>query len=330
MKNMAEGFKNLKIRQKKQNSIIGVLTGGISSERDISIKTGNNIFDSLERSGYMVRFIDLKDDGFIDEIKKIDIAFLALHGRYGEDGTVQGLLELLKIPYTGSGILSSALVMDKILSKKIMIMENIPTPDYIEIDLSSSRISSQLDVDIRKRIGYPVVVKPNAEGSTIGISCIKNTSGLEEGIKKAAPYDRSILIEKYVDGRELTVGIIGMEPMALPMIEIRPKSGFFDYKAKYTKNMTEYIIPPEMKSSLYKEIQEISLMCHKTLSCRGLSRVDFILDSNDIPYVLEVNTMPGMTSTSLVPMAACAADIKFDHLIEIILDSADLKIRCCG
>jgi len=328
MNNIVKGFKNLKIRQKKQSSIIGVLAGGISSERDISIKTGKNILDSLKRSGYMVRFIDLKDDGFIDEIKKIDIAFLALHGRYGEDGTVQGLLELLKIPYTGSGILSSALVMDKIFSKKIMIMENIPTPDYIEIDLSSGGgISSQLDADIREKIGYPIVVKPNAEGSTIGISCIKKASGLEEGISKAAPYDKNILIEKYIDGRELTVGIIGMDPVALPIIEIRPKSGFFDYEAKYIKNMTEYIIPPEMKSSLYKEIQEISLICHKMLFCCGISRVDFILDSNDIPYVLEVNTMPGMTSTSLVPMAADAADIEFDHLIEIILDSADLKIR---
>lgn len=328
MKSISEGFKNLKIRQKKQSSIIGVLAGGISSERDISIKTGNNIFNSLKRSGYKVRFIDPKDDGFIDGIKKIDIAFLALHGRYGEDGTIQGLLELLKIPYTGSGILSSAVVIDKILSKKIMIMENIPTPDYIEIDLNSSgRISSQLDADIKKRIGYPVVIKPNTEGSTIGISCIKNALELEKGIKKATVYDRRILIEKYIDGRELTVGIIGMKPVALPVIEIRPESGFFDYKAKYTKNMTEYIIPPEMKNSLYEEIQDISLTCHKILSCCGLSRVDFILDSNDIPYVLEVNTMPGMTSTSLVPMAADAAGIEFDQLIEIILDSAELKVR---
>ncbi|HAJ94919.1 MAG TPA: D-alanine--D-alanine ligase [Actinobacteria bacterium] len=327
MKSIAEGFKNLKIRQKKQSSVIGVLAGGISSEREISIKTGKNIFDSLKRSGYSVRFIDLKDNGSIDEIKKIDIAFLALHGKYGEDGTVQGLLELLKIPYTGSGILSSALVMDKILSKKIMIMENIPTPDYIEIDLSSSGITDRLDTDIRKIVSYPVVVKPNAEGSTIGISRIKSASRLIEGIKKAALYDRRILIEKYIDGRELTVGIIGMNPVALPVIEIRPRSGFFDYEAKYTKNMTEYIIPPEMKTSLYKEIQETSLICHKMFSCCGLSRVDFILDSNNTPYVLEVNTMPGMTSTSLVPMAAGEADIEFDHLIEIILDSADLKVR---
>ena len=325
---MAKSFNDLKIRQKKSDCLIGVLAGGISSERDISIKTGNNIFDSLKRSGYAVSFIDLKDDNAINEIKKIDMAFLALHGRYGEDGSVQGLLELLKIPYTGSGILSSALVMDKILSKKIMIMENIPTPDFIEIDLSSGDADiGRMDADIRERIGYPIVIKPNAEGSTIGISCIKSGSGLEDAINEAAAYDKNILIEKYIDGRELTVGVVGKEPVALPMIEIRPESGFFDYEAKYTENMTEYIIPPEMGNSLYKRIQEISLICHKKLSCCGISRIDFILDDNEVPYVLEANTMPGMTSTSLVPMAAAAASIKFDHLIEIILDSVGLKIR---
>ncbi len=327
MKSIAEGFNKLKIRQKKQNSVIGVLAGGISSERDISIKTGNNILESLKRSGYIVRYIDLKDEGFIDKIRKIDIAFLALHGRYGEDGTVQGLLELLKIPYTGSGVLSSALVMDKILSKKIMIAEEISTPDYMEIDLNSSRESiGQLGTAISNRIGYPAVVKPNAEGSTIGISIIDNIGELEEGINNAAAYDRKLLIEKHISGRELTVGIIGRDPAALPIIEIKPESGFFDYKSKYTKNLTEYIAPAEVEKKLDRKIIDISLKCHRILGCCGISRVDFILDEDEVPYVLEVNTMPGMTSTSLVPMAADAAGIGFDHLIEIILDSADLKI----
>ncbi|MCD4671007.1 MAG: D-alanine--D-alanine ligase [Actinomycetia bacterium] len=327
MKSINEGFSKLGIRQKKQNIVIGVLAGGISSERDISMKTGKNILESLERSGYIVQFIDPKDDGFIDRIRKIDIAFLALHGRYGEDGTVQGLLELLKIPYTGAGVLSSALVMDKILSKKIMIAENIPTPDYIEIDMNNGDDKiGQLSAEINSKMGYPVVAKPNTGGSTLGISIINNEGELEEGISNAAAYDRDLFIEKYISGRELTVGIIGRTLTALPVIEIKPENGFFDYESKYTKNLTEYIIPAKIKKRLNGEILDISFKCHRVLECCGISRVDFILDDKEVPYVLEINTMPGMTSTSLVPMAAAAAGMGFDLLVEIILDSADLKI----
>jgi D-alanine-D-alanine ligase len=323
----AVGLEDLEIRKKKKDILIGVLAGGVSSERKVSLKTGNNILGSLHRSGYDAFLIDPQDDDFIDGIKKVDIAFLALHGRYGEDGTVQGLLELLKVPYTGSGVLSSALVIDKILTKKIMIREDIPTPPYIEID-SGNPVKKLIHIDgeIIKDMGYPVVVKPNTEGSTIGISKADSIEELESGVRLASRYDNRVMIEKYIAGRELTVGVIGKDPQALPVIEIKPKSGFFDYEAKYTKNLTEYIVPAEIKNSMTEKIIDLSLRCHKCFSCFGLSRVDFILDKENIPYILELNTMPGMTSTSLVPMAAKAAGIDFDHLIEIILDSADLKI----
>jgi len=325
MNGLAGRFSRLEIRKQK-NKKIGVLAGGISSEREISLKTGKNIFESLKKSGYNTVFIDMKKD-FLDKVSSVDIAFLALHGRYGEDGTVQGLLELLKIPYTGSGVLSSAVVLDKILSKKIFLSENIPTPPFTELDLGRS----MFDIDILKRniiksTGYPLVIKPNSEGSTIGIMTIYDESQLEDGIRKAVEYDKKILIEKYIKGRELTVGIIGLEPVGLPVIEIKPKSGFFDFESKYTRNFTEYIVPAEIDVKTAESIMEISLNCHNMLGCSGISRVDFILDSSNIPYVLEINTMPGMTSTSLVPMAADAAGISFDFLVEIILDSAKLNI----
>jgi D-alanine-D-alanine ligase len=321
------GFEDLEIRKKKKDIMIGVLAGGISSERKVSLKTGNNILESLHRSGYNAELMDPQNHNFINDVKKADIAFMALHGRYGEDGTVQGLLELLKVPYTGSGVLSSALVIDKILTKKIMMKEDIPTPQYLEIDSDDplKRIIN-IDGEILRDMGYPVVVKPNTEGSTIGITKAVNIEELESGIRLASRYDKRVMIEKYISGRELTVGVVGKDPRALPVIEIKPKSGFFDYESKYTKNLTEYIVPAEIGSSMTEQVMDLSLRCHQCFSCFGISRVDFILDKENIPYILELNTMPGMTSTSLVPMAAKAAGIDFDHLIEIILDSADLKI----
>ncbi|MEE8324405.1 MAG: D-alanine--D-alanine ligase [Candidatus Humimicrobiaceae bacterium] len=325
MAKLAKRFSKIGIRGQK-NKKIGVLAGGLSSERDISLKTGRNIFESLKRSGYNADFIDVGVD-LLEKIRSVDIAFLALHGRFGEDGTVQGMLELLKIPYTGSGVLSSAVVLDKILSKKIFIQEDIPTPPFIELDLNDPIPELDgLNEEIGVKTGYPLVVKPNSEGSTIGIKTIYDSSQLEDGIKEAARYDKRILLEKYIKGRELTVGIIGLEPETLPIIEIKPKSGFFDFDSKYKNNLTEYIIPADLEKGIAENIMEISMNCHKILGCSGISRVDFILDSEGTPYVLEINTMPGMTSTSLVPMAASAVGISFDLLVEIILDSAKLKI----
>ncbi|MFO7929074.1 MAG: D-alanine--D-alanine ligase, partial [Candidatus Humimicrobiaceae bacterium] len=233
---------------------------------------------------------------------------------------------LMRIPYTGSGVLSSAMVIDKLTTKKVLDYEKIKTPPYIGINFNGKMNMAEIKGTIKKSISYPVVVKPNSEGSTIGISIVKEESEIEKAIELAGKYDKKILIEKYIKGRELTVSIIGREPVALPIIEIKPKSGFYDYKSKYTINMTEYIVPAQLDKKITEEIKKIGISSHISLGCSNISRVDFILNANNIPYVLEVNTMPGMTPTSLVPKAAKAAGISFKHLVEIILNNASLKI----
>ncbi len=325
MSDILEKFENLQIRRKKRSLKIGVIAGGISSEREISLLTGENIYQSLLKSGYNATFIDTGKD-FYSKLKKIDLAFLALHGRYGEDGTIQGLMELMKIPYTGSGILGSAIAINKILSKKILKFENILTPEYIALDFSNIMDPVKSKSFVSEKLSYPVIVKPNSEGSTIGVNIVKNDGQLEYAVKDALKYDNKVLVEEYIGGRELTVSIIGSEPVALPIIEIKPESGFYDYDAKYIKNTTEYIVPAELDREISRHISEVAIKCHRVLECSGISRVDFILDTYGDAYVFELNTMPGMTATSLVPKAARAAGISFDLLVEIILDLANLKV----
>jgi D-alanine-D-alanine ligase len=325
MKEILKKFQNPGIRSKKESLRIGVIAGGISSEREISLLTGKNIYESLIRSGYKATFIDFKDD-FLNKLKKIDIAFLALHGRYGEDGTIQGLLECLKIPYTGSGILGSAIAINKILSKEILKSKNILTPDYIAIDYKESQDLSRITGLVNEKLSLPVIVKPNSEGSTIGINIVDEKDKLVYSIKNALEYDNKVLIEKYIKGRELTVSVIGTEPVALPVIEIKPKDGFYDYQAKYIDHVTEYIVPANLDEEIYTKISKTAVECHKALYCSSISRVDFVLDNYNDAYFFELNTMPGMTATSLVPKAARAAGISFDHLVEIILDLAGLKV----
>jgi D-alanine-D-alanine ligase len=325
MSDLLKKFKNLKIRENKKLLKIGVIAGGISAEREISLLTGKNIYNSLKKSGYNVIFID-PAGRFLPVLKEIDIAFLALHGKYGEDGTIQGLLEFEKIPYTGSGVQGSAIAINKILSKRIMRCEDILTPDYVAAYSVSKPALKEIKKLLGKKLVYPLMVKPNTEGSTIGISIVNNDTQLENAVIEAIRYDKDVLIEKYIKGRELTVSIIGNEPVALPIIEIKPKSGFYDYEAKYVKGMTEYIVPAELDRRLTRDISETAVKCHKVLGCKSISRVDFILDSSNDAYVFEINTMPGMTATSLVPKAAKAAGINFDLLVEIILDLASLKV----
>jgi len=325
MSDISNRFNNIRIREKKKSLKIGVISGGISSEREISLLTGKNIYQSLLESGYNTLLIDLKDD-FYSKLKEINLAFLAIHGRYGEDGTAQGLLELMKIPYTGSGVLGSAIAINKIMSKKILIYENIPTPEYIELNSASGEDLKKMVSVIEKKFDYPIVVKPNSEGSTIGVNIVQKKDQLKHAVEEAVKYDNKILVEEYIKGRELTVSIIGREPVALPIIEIKPKSGFYDYKSKYTKNMTRYIVPAELDKKVANRVSEMALKCHRVLECSGISRVDFILDDTGNAYVFELNTMPGMTATSLVPKAAKAAGIDFALLVEIILDSASLKL----
>lgn len=318
-------FKNLRISGKKKELKIGVICGGISSEREISLKTGESIYKALLSMDYDTEFIDFKGDN-ISVFNKIDIAFLALHGKYGEDGSVQGLLELFKIPYTGSGILASSLAIDKIFSKKIFILDNIPTPEYASLNFSANLNFDSIKKDIENRMGYPLVVKPSREGSTIGVTIVENENELEGAINFAGIYDSKILIEKFIKGRQLTVSLIGNKPTALPVIEVKPKSGFYDFKSKYTAGLTEYIVPALLDKDIEAKIKELSIKTHNSLGCYGVSRVDLILDENNKLFVLELNTMPGMTSTSLVPKAAAAAGISFEKLVEIILNYSSLKM----
>ena len=292
---------------------IGVLMGGFSSERDISLKTGNLVAASLKKMGYDVVTIDVGRDLPYQLINNhVEVAFIALHGRYGEDGCMQGLLEVMGITYTGSGVVSSAICMDKLLSKKVFEYHNIPTPKYY--------IYSREKGDNSTAARYPVVVKPCREGSTIGISIASKGAELDNAIGNALQYGDDVIIEEYIDGMEVTAGILNNK--ALPLVEIIPKEGFYDFRTKTTGGMAEYVVPAKLSPYITENIKAIALQAHKAAGCCYVSRVDFRVDPAGQPYVLEINTIPGMTETSLLPRAAGVAGFGYDKLVEMILSSA--------
>jgi D-alanine-D-alanine ligase len=299
---------------------IGVLMGGISSEREISLNSGSSILDALLRKGYNAVAIDIDID-IANTLKQseIDAAFIALHGIFGEDGSIQGLLEIAKIPYTGSGLLSSAISMNKNISKQIFNYHGLPTPSF------QTFISTKKETNLIKKqinISLPFVVKPSEEGSTIGISIVKNKDEVNSALFAALECNSEIIIEKFIKGRELTATVINGKP--LPLIEIIPKSGFYDYQSKYTSGATEYIVAPTLDTELEAKIQGLAIKTYHAMYCCGAARVDFILDEENNPSILEINTIPGMTENSLMPKAAKKAGISFDDLVEKILLSATL------
>ncbi|HHV80577.1 MAG TPA: D-alanine--D-alanine ligase [bacterium] len=307
-------------QQLKDKKII-VLCGWISREREVSLRSGKKIYSALLRKGYDVTLIDPKMEGW-EPVLRGDIVFIALHGKPGEDGTIQGFLETFNVPYTGSGVLASSLAMNKLISKKMFIFSGIPTPDYLSMDDFES-----IDDFISKSmeyIGLPAVVKPVSEGSSIGVSIVKDADSLAPVVKDTVNKFDRVFIEKYIEGREITIGIIELDgkPVALPILELVPRNKFYDYEAKYTAGFTEFIIPARMDKEKYTLAQELALKAHKALGCTGFSRVDLITDSNDNPYVLEVNTIPGMTELSDLPAMAKAYGIDYDDLVEIMLQSA--------
>ncbi len=298
----------------KQLGRIGVLMGGYSSEREISLRSGTAIAESLKRQGGEVISIDItvKDKEKIASLVRsynLDVAFIALHGRLGEDGTIQSILEENNIPYTGSGVEASRLALDKVLAQDLFQKSGIQVPAHISLYQQEAAYHVGL---IQSIDFYPVVVKPAREGSSIGITLVRSTEGLKEALQKAWKYDDKVLIEQYIQGRELTVGIFGEE--ALAPIEIRPKAEFFDFKAKYNSGTTEYVVPAHLPQEVADKIRQTALTAHRALGCADLSRVDFILAENGAYYVLEVNTIPGFTSTSLLPKAARVMGIDFDRL----------------
>jgi D-alanine-D-alanine ligase len=310
-------MKDQSLKKKK----IGVMMGGLSREREISLKTGKAILKALTEKGYTACPIDVGQD-IVETLikKKIECAFIALHGRFGEDGTIQGMLELMRIPYTGSGVLASALALHKIMAKKIFLCEKIPTPPFEVFQ----RQEIGKDPPIKISSPLPLVVKPAREGSTIGVSIARTEEELVLALKEAGKYDEEILVEEFMKGKEITVGIL--EDIPLPVIEIVPKSGFYDYHSKYTKGETQYIIPARVPREKYLNAQEMSLKAFRVLGCSGCARVDLMTDENGNPFVIDVNTMPGMTETSLLPQAASYAGIAFEDLVERILLGASLKI----
>ena len=311
-----QSMKDPSLKKKK----IGVLMGGLSREREISIRTGKAIRKALVEKGYDACCLDVGRDIAERLLKeKIDIAFIALHGRFGEDGTIQGMLELMGIPYTGSGVLASALCLHKVMTKKILLQERIPTPPFESFrreEIEKDRIETV-------PLPLPLVVKPAREGSTIGISIVRKEEELSGALKEAAKYDDEILVETFIQGKEITVGILN--DIALPIIEISPKSGFYDYHSKYTKGETEYIIPARIPREKYLYAQEISLRAFQSLRCSGCVRVDLMTDEEGNPFIIDVNTMPGMTETSLLPKAAAHVGLSFGELAERILLGAALK-----
>jgi len=290
---------------------IGVLMGGLSAERDVSIRSGLAIYQALQELGYNCSVIDVgKDIVNVLKKEKVRFAFLALHGGMGENGAIQGLLEVLGIPYTGSGILASAIAMDKEVSKKLFQYHGLPVAEFVIIHKNNK---NQI---IQDSIGFPLpwVVKPATEGSSIGVNIVKNTDALQPALNKAFSYSDRIVVERFIDGKEVHIGILGRK--VLGGVEVRPSLEFYNYEAKYTSGLTEYILPPEIEESVYEKAKEVALSAHIAIGCSGATRVDLRIDGEGTPYVLEVNTLPGMTTTSLLPKIAGSAGMSFNDLIE--------------
>lgn len=299
-----------------KNKTIGVLMGGLSPEREISLLTGKAVFEAIKNQGLNCLEVDVDHQiAKTLEAKSIDVAFIALHGTYGEDGLIQGLLEYMSIPYTGSGVLGSAIAYDKVISKMIFKQNGIPTADYQVIHKAQREQS-------KRTLKFPVVVKPSNQGSSLGTSIVNNKKEYEQSLDDAFSYSDEVVVEKYIDGKLLAVGMKGFEPM--PIVEIRPKSGFYDYKAKYTPGETEYICPAKLTAPETRRCEQTAVSVMRLLKGRGVPRVDMILDAKGVPQVLEMNTIPGMTQTSLLPKAAKQAGMDFPELVMEILKMAQL------
>jgi D-alanine-D-alanine ligase len=299
---------------------IALLYGGISSEREVSLKSGQQVFQSLDKNKYDVLRYDTQTDlpKLVAEADRIDAALIILHGPFGEDGTVQGLLELLDIPYQGAGVLGSALSMNKVAAKQIYTQSGIPVPPAQAV----RRGEAVNEAECVSRLGLPLVVKPAVGGSSIGMTIVRSADQLGKALEKAFEQDTVALVEAYIQGIEITGSVLGNDdPQALPLIEIIPgaEHEFFDYKAKYTAGLTQEICPARIDAELTAKAQSYACMAHKALFCRGYSRTDMIVRGKEI-YILETNTIPGMTPTSLFPQAAQAAGIAFDRLLDRLIE----------
>ncbi|MGA2401330.1 MAG: D-alanine--D-alanine ligase [Syntrophobacteraceae bacterium] len=301
---------------------VALLAGGKSAEREVSLESGEQVFRALDISRYEILRYDPATDLplLARDAQRIDVALIILHGRMGEDGTIQGLLDSLEIPYQGSGVLGSAIAMNKILSKQLYVQAGLPTSPYVVADGSNPPSASTV-ID---KLGLPVVIKPEHEGSSIGLTIVRKPKDILGAFEKAWRFDRRCLVEKYINGIEITAGVLGnYDLLALPLIEICPdeRYEFFDYEAKYTPGATKEICPARIAPDLTEKAQQYARRAHDALYCRGYSRTDMILSGNDL-YLLETNTIPGMTATSLFPQAAAQAGIGFPQLLDRLIELA--------
>ncbi len=299
---------------------IAVIAGGMSSEREVSLKSGEGVARALIGRDHDVRVLDL-DDGLYGHLLAFrpEMVYIALHGAYGEDGRIQGMLEIMGLKYTGSGVLASAVALDKVLSKKLFGLAGIPTPRWVSLrkEQWESGAIDMLQIDA---LGYPLVVKPSREGSSFGMSIVRDQNDVGEALRKAFACDAEILLEEYISGKEVTVGVLGNAQLEyLPPIEIVPKNEFYDYESKYAPGGSEHIIPARIPEEALLEVGRLAVAAHQAIGCRAFSRVDLMLDGSNRPYVLEVNTLPGMTETSLLPDAARAVGLDYADLVEKII-----------
>ena len=300
---------------------VALLVGGASGEREVSLASGDGARQALEEAGFRVTVLDpaVKNDlkALIDG--SFDVAFICLHGKYGEDGTLQGLLEMIGLPYIGSGVWSSSLAIDKAKSKVFYKMFDIPVPPSITLHAG---VPFDID-DLLSGLGEHCVVKPATEGSALGVFIVEGKDEIQKAIQKVWEFDDEILVERYIDGKELTVAVIGNEdPRALPIIEIVPVNEFYDYESKYTPGASQHICPARLSDETTELVQELAVKAHLALDCSGVSRSDFILDNDGACWILETNTIPGMTGTSLLPDAARAAGISFAELCTMLIGFA--------
>lgn len=308
----------------KELGKVGVLYGGISAEREVSLMSGAGVHKALCELGVDAHLFDTQTQSLADLAQSgFDRVFIALHGRYGEDGTIQGALELLNIPYTGSGPMASALAMDKVMTKRIWLQQALPTPEFAVLQHTEDL------KDLIQRLPLPFIMKPPHEGSTVGFSRIDQIDQIEAAYALAAHFDRFVLAERFIKGRELTVPVLGSgeNARALPIIEIVAPDGNYDFENKYYSNETQYFCPADLANELSENIKELARRAYLALGCEGWGRVDFMLDEHNQPWLLEVNTSPGMTSHSLVPMAAKAEGTSYEQLCLQITQGATLKLQ---
>lgn len=308
-------------RNELEGQKVAMLLGGRSAEREVSLNSGEACASALESRGFDVERVDVDLD-IADRLHALQpaVAFVALHGRYGEDGCIQGLLESMGIPYTGAGVLASALAMDKVASKHLFASVGIPTPEYLVVSREEAADFCAEQVTF----GFPCIVKPSAEGSSVGVSIVKEEVGLSAAIERAAGFGKNLLIERYVRGREVAVAVL--DHQALGAIEIVPERPFYDYEAKYAKGSgTRYLFPAPLETKQYERVCEVAAQAHRVLGCRGVTRSDFMVAGSGDVWLLELNTLPGMTATSLVPKIAAGKDIDFGELCERLLASASLE-----